>query len=451
MKLLSIFSGLLLLAALFFAWGMISVRLYVFPYPQIAPVAKELYNFVRSDPNEPALSSLEKLESDNGGIPYRYLQRDALALSVPGDAQAFEIDEAGVRIKGYFRDGVPPGYILAFAAFNLPDDRNLGAVVLSTGGKFLGGWAHQTPPEVIPALDTDRGRVLVSGKHAFDWGCGPGDLARPVETLEFGRGHHGASVAPDGTYWSHEDHSIVQYDPEARGPDGYFATLRRIDLADDVMAANPDISPVSARFAIRWDDERDPLKVDPGFGLLNDPFHNNDVEPVVDPRFPTEAGYALMVSVREQNLVMILDPDTHRILWYRQGLTERQHDPDVLGDGIYVYNNRTFSDTSRIDYIPFESDGSVDQGRETVIDGARYDWFDPSRGQHSVMMHEGARYHLIVNDRNGRIMLTDADGRLLFEAVNILSGQPSETVRLQVRSAIFLAPETFADLNAGCG
>lgn len=438
MKYVSIPCGLLLLAFGFFSWGLASGKLGVFPYPVIAPFAKELYDFVVSHPDEPALTTLEKLESDDGGIPYRFLQREALDFVPPPDATKFVVEEFGVLMHGYHASDVPPGYILVFGAFNFEDDRNVGIILISTHGKYIGGWPHRQKTDVNPSIDLRRKRILISGMNSVPWGCLIEDLDREIDVYEFGEGHHGVSIAPDGTYWTNIDYDLVQYDPENVNTNGHFAKLRRIGLADDLLTHNPDISPISARFSINWDGDLDPLKIRPIVGLLDDPFHNNDVEPIESERFPTEFGYALLVSVREQNLIMVIDPATKKILWYRQGLTERQHDPDFFEDGIYVYNNRTFSGHSRIDFIPFETDNSANSGLRTIIDGSLYGWFDPSRGQHSVFARNNSRYHLVVNDRNGRVLLFDSEGRILFEVVNILSGQTDQRNRLQLRAALYI-------------
>lgn len=129
-------------------------------------------------------------------------------------------------------------------------------------------------------------------------------------------------------------------------------------------------------------------------------------------------------------------------------LTERQHDPDFYDDGIYVYNNPTFSGSLRIDCIPFENESRVNFGLKTKIDGSKYGWFDPSRGLHNVFTKENIRYHLFVNDRNGRIYLFGQDARYLFETVNILSGQTDDSTRLQLRSALYVGEQAFATLNS---
>ena len=49
----------------------------------------------------------------------------------------------------------------------------------------------------------------------------------------------------------------------------------------------------------------------------------------------------IMVSMRNLNLIVVIDPDTETIRWSRTGPYLRQHDPDFLPDGsILVFDNR---------------------------------------------------------------------------------------------------------------
>ena len=226
MRILSILCGLVLLAAFSFAWGAATTRFKVFPYSIIQPVAQELYAFWVSDPNEPVISSAQKLESDNGGIPYRFLQRQALPFDAPPNRPTFEIDTGGVFIKGHHDPDIFPGYFLISGAFNFDQDKNVGTILISTDGRFIGGWPHQQYNDVNPTVDVARNKILVSGEYTVDWDCDISDLGRDLSLHNFGDGHHGATLAPDGTYWTLFENGLRQYDPDATGEDGKFGILR---------------------------------------------------------------------------------------------------------------------------------------------------------------------------------------------------------------------------------
>ena len=50
-----------------------------------------------------------------------------------------------------------------------------------------------------------------------------------------------------------------------------------------------------------------------------------------------------MISLRNYNLLFVVDPDTWKVKWYQIGPWRRQHDPEFNGDGtITVFNNNTY-------------------------------------------------------------------------------------------------------------
>ncbi len=441
-----------------FVWGIATATFRVFPWTYVQPIIADVMAFYVSHPDEPETTVMQRLASDMGGIPYRYVQEagTAYASSISG-GEAFSVLVDDIHLRGR-HDAAPDGYLAVFGAFRFGDGRNLGTILLKTDGSLVGGWATRKGLNVEPEIDIERGWIFQGNGHFVDWGCDFDDLGRElVQHTLLEEAHHSVALSPDGTYWTHDAAFLVelgyrgtQADPSQPITPEDFEELRRFDLATDLVAATPDISPLTGRFILTWDEKSDPQKTKPVVRMTTDPFHNNDVDPIVSSRFETDAGYALLTSVRELNLVVVFNPDNGEILWYRQGLTERQHDADYFDDGVYVYNNRPFKDFSRIDYIPFESSGGQNHGLTTIIDGKDYAWFDPSRGQHDVFEHGGQRYNLVVNDRNGRVMLFDEAGEMNFELVNLLGEDPESTERLQVRAAKFITQEQFDALTAEC-
>ena len=79
---------------------------------------------------------------------------------------------------------------------------------------------------------------------------------------------------------------------------------------------------------------------------FEDPFHANDVEALklsMAEAFEG-AGFVagdLLISLRELNLVGVIDPRTQVFRWFRHGPWFKQHDPDFQADGtITVDDNR---------------------------------------------------------------------------------------------------------------
>jgi arylsulfotransferase ASST len=85
---------------------------------------------------------------------------------------------------------------------------------------------------------------------------------------------------------------------------------------------------------------------DPGLErVFNSDFtHLNDVEvltPDLAPAFPMFETGDLLVSLRNLDLLMVIDPETRQIKWTQTGPFIRQHDPDFLATGqIAVFDNR---------------------------------------------------------------------------------------------------------------
>lgn len=458
MNKISVAAVIYLLAVGAFIWGVSTATFKIFPWKFIEPVIAEIIAFSISHPDEPELSPFEKLASDFGGVPFRYVQKDhkPYVPGVPG-GDSFSIIRGKIHIRGR-HDGPPEGYLAIFGAFQFGNGKNRGVLLLKTDGSLVGGWSTKSVGGE-PEIDYERKWIFYSSPHFLSWDCDYSDLDREVKQHTILTGaHHSMELSPTGTYWTHQNNSIVELGYRGQSSDegsgqimpSDFEELKRFNLATDLVENTPDISPLTARFSLRWNPKEDPQKTKPIREMVQDPFHNNDVQPFQSSRFPTESGYALLVSVREQNLVMVVNPDNGKILWYRQGLTERQHDLDYMDDGVYVYNNRPFKDFSRIDYIPFESNGILNQGLKTIIDGEDHNWFDPSRGQHDVFEYEDQRYHLVVNDRGGRVMLFDETGKMRFELVNLLGEDPDSTTRLQIKGAMFVTNEQFNRINRGC-
>jgi hypothetical protein len=78
--------------------------------------------------------------------------------------------------------------------------------------------------------------------------------------------------------------------------------------------------------------------------LSGDFTHLNDVDVLpaeLAPAFPMFETGDLLLSLRNLNLLMVVDPETRQVKWTRTGPFLRQHDPDFLPGGrISVFDNR---------------------------------------------------------------------------------------------------------------
>ena len=238
------------------------------------------------------------------------------------------------------------------------------------------------------AVAFDAGRVLAR----ID-ACG-----EPMWTATGGF-HHAIASDGAGGLWAWRDETIVRLDAETG------AETRALDLRADILTANGGQEGV---FSIRThaDGADRPLSYEP------DPFHANDVEPLrpeMAAAFPGLEAGDLLISLRELNLVAVVDPDDGRLRWWRHGPWLKQHDPDFEPDGtITVYDNRTGSGASRILRIDPKTDAV-----ETVFEGSEaapfYSW---QRGKHQVLPNGNL---LVTETEHGRVFEAAPDGSLVWE------------------------------------
>lgn len=150
------------------------------------------------------------------------------------------------------------------------------------------------------------------------------------------RAHHDLHVLPDGTMWA--------LTRKLRGDDDIN---RRKPLVDDhatLLAADGTVlKEVSLMDAWRASPY---VAGHPKPGDGGDLYHTNAIEPVAGP--PFLPGH-LLLSVRNKDLLAVLDPDAGRIVWAAQGSWRRQHDPHQLPDGqLALFDNATGAGRSRV-------------------------------------------------------------------------------------------------------
>lgn len=141
--------------------------------------------------------------------------------------------------------------------------------------------------------------------------------------------------------------------------------------------------------------------------------------------FPLFEAGDLAISMRQLNLIMVLDPETKRVKWHQTGPWLRQHDPEFRPDGtISIFNNNVYltayKDSQTVLSTPFRTNiMAVDPvTRHTeVIFGEKpgQELLSVIRGQHQVLEDGGL---LIAEFDAGRVLQADKDGRVIWEYVN---------------------------------
>jgi hypothetical protein len=292
------------------------------------------------------------------------------------------------------------------------------------------GFAMLTDGSVIYRSDSRGGLQKLDG-------CG-----RPVWSADGGY-HHSVTADDSGaTVWSlrtddfERDRAAGEKFVQVSVGDG--SIVREFSIAD-IIAANPAID----IFELRRRHESVPKKdggATPGRWLF-DPFHVNDVDPLprdLADRFPMFAAGDLLISLRELNLISVIDPRTLAVKWWRIGDTIRQHDPDwTVNCRLSVYNNRMTRGHSEI----VEIDPAT-LAKTVTVNGSDIGFYARVGGKHQLM--PGGNW-LISNPWQGNVVEVSPDGEIALEFASVLDDQKSTAAIMG--DAIFL-PEDALDAGA---
>jgi hypothetical protein len=374
---------LLACVAIGVVYGVYAVRLNSFPNPQIV-LAESTVRDLRAN-----------WRNDFGLEPTRHLVEARRPRAAVGE-ETFrmhrpEAAQPGLTlIAGLSRDPARSAHAVTLydaagrAAYDWPVDY---ALLDPEGAKPTNVMLHGLRPlpdgSLIAAFDA--GAVLARLDS-----CG-----RPLWTLGGGF-HHSVEFDDAGMGWSWRDEVIVRFDP-ATGE-----VLREIDLHDVIAADGGQ----HGAFAIHSAEEASEVR------YLGDAFHTNDVEPLTAAhadRFPMFEPGDLLISLRELNLVAVIDADDLRLKWWQHGPWHRQHDPDFEPDGtISVYDNRMGLGASRIVKID-----PATRAVTTVYAGdAEEPFYSYRRGKHQILPNGNV---LVTESEAGRVFEAAPDGGLVWE------------------------------------
>ncbi|MDX2469206.1 MAG: arylsulfotransferase family protein, partial [SAR324 cluster bacterium] len=175
---------------------------------------------------------------------------------------------------------------------------------------------------------------------------------------------------------------------------------------------------------------------------VKDPTHQNDVEPLplkYAKAFPMFNPGDLLISIRNLNLIAVIDKDTLKMKWWNQGLTTRQHDPDWQADGtISIYNNK-YGRYPNLSFSEIVSINPKDSSYKIIYSGARDRAYSRMRGKHQVLKDGSI---LMTMTQQGRVLAVDKNKKVVFEFIN----HYQEKSNLVVSEAIYLEPG-YLDFN----
>ena len=82
MKFIRFIAGLWLVSATFFIWGMATIEYKVWPWKNVNKLNDSIRAFIIGHPDEPQTTPLQKLKSDYGGVPYRYIIKTTYPIEI---------------------------------------------------------------------------------------------------------------------------------------------------------------------------------------------------------------------------------------------------------------------------------------------------------------------------------------------------------------------------------
>jgi hypothetical protein len=144
--------------------------------------------------------------------------------------------------------------------------------------------------------------------------------------------------------------------------------------------------------------------------------------------FPMFEAGDLALSIRESNLIMVINPDTQKVKWWRIGPWIRQHDPEFKKGGlISVFNNNCYGtalNPNSLEQCPLDAprvsnimalDPVTDEF--SVIYGGKpgQQMLSIIRGKHDFSADGGL---LITEFEGGRVFEVDKDGNIIWEYIN---------------------------------
>jgi hypothetical protein len=178
-------------------------------------------------------------------------------------------------------------------------------------------------------------------------------------------------------------------------------------------------------------------------------FHLNDAEELpasLADSFPQFQEGDLLLSLRNRNLVMVLDAQTREIKWWMIGNWVRQHDPDWIDGRIRVFdNNRDGTNEGAIlgSSKIVEVDPTTNETRVVYGEKPSQFFYTERRGKHQNLPDGRV---LITEAEAGRVFEVDAKGGIVWEYVNRFD----ETYSARISQAIAYPESYFTVADWSC-
>lgn len=399
-----------------FAYGVLAQRNDLVPLPQIKSAFALLSEPRQNDlTRHPRHEHLQPSRGAGEGVTVNTLPDDGAQILMAG----FFDDENQIRLVG--RDGeVVRKWSLDFFE-HFPDPGTRACDVTSPLRADTHG-VHLSPQGELVFNYEYCGTVKLDACGTVLW-----TVNKPT--------HHSLVPAAAGGYWSLGRHKWLASEYPDRFPPISSAGTDQEILEDTLLRIGEDgevLEEVSIPQLMLDNDLDGVLTANLGFGMKSimrpELVHANKVTELsadIADAFPLFSAGDLAISMRQLNLIMVLDPETKAVKWHQTGPWVRQHDPEFRPDGrLSIFNNNVY----RTAYVDGQTDLSAPRttniiavdpvSRETeVIFGERpgQEMLSVIRGQHELL--DNGRM-LITEFDAGRVIEVDTDGQIVWEYIN---------------------------------
>lgn len=249
--------------------------------------------------------------------------------------------------------------------------------------------------------------------------------------------HHSIEPASAGGYWIGGLSIISRPNAPAYRPVvPPDRTKGRID--DDLVlrvSADGKIRIRKSVYQVLMENGLEPLLTATGAMMSGEALRDNELmhvnmidelRPEMAAAFPGFAAGDLVVSVRDYNLVFVVDPTNWKVKWHSTGPWIRQHSAHFLSDGtIAVFNNNAYAFQSLADGV---TDLSQPRSSEILAvnprTGAARVRYGSKPGQEMLSVFRGYLQEqpqgglLVTEPEAGRVLQVDASGTTVWEYIN---------------------------------
>jgi len=297
-----------------------------------------------------------------------------------------------------------------------------------------------SPPNDDLSVDTHGALIEPDGSIVFNFDyAGTAKLSKcgsVIWSLKHPT-HHSIEPAETGGYWVPGRITHKNIDENAFPP--FSVTFGSGDIYDDIIMRVSADGIIMEQISVTEVLYRNNLEsVLTATGYVFDPnkpnidgielVHLNKIEELNSKfaeKFPDFKTGDLALSLRQQNLIIVVDPKTWKVRWRQTGPWVRQHDPEFTSQGtISVFDNAVY----RTELKNGKSDPTAPRVSNIttvepsyhstkVIFGLRegQELYSVIRGKHEVKDDGGL---LITEFEAGRVIETDAGGNIVWEYVN---------------------------------